>query len=66
MSARETLFGPIFDQNPVMLQVLGICSALAITNSLHTSLIMCLALTSVLVFSAEFACGVGGRTISKP
>ena len=51
MSTRETLFGPIFDQNPVMLQVLGICSALAITNSLKTSLIMCLALTSVLVFS---------------
>ncbi len=51
MSKRETLFGPIFDRNPVMLQVLGICSALAITNSLKTSLIMSLALTSVLVFS---------------
>ena len=51
MSTRETLFDPIFDKNPVMLQVLGICSALAITNSLKTSLIMCLALTSVLVFS---------------
>ena len=51
MSTRETLFDPIFNKNPVMLQVLGICSALAITNSLKTSLIMCLALTSVLVFS---------------
>ena len=51
MSTRETLFGPIFDRNPVLLQVLGICSALAITNSLRTSLIMSLALTSVLVFS---------------
>ena len=51
MSARDTLFGPIFNENPVMLQVLGICSALAITNSLETSLIMSLALTSVLVFS---------------
>ena len=51
MSTRETLFDPIFNKNPVMLQVLGICSALAITNSLETSLIMCLALTSVLVFS---------------
>ena len=51
MSKRKTLVSPIFDKNPVMLQVLGICSALAITNSLKTSLIMCLALTSVLVFS---------------
>ncbi len=51
MSIRETLFDPIFNKNPVMLQVLGICSALAITNSLKTSLIMSLALTSVLAFS---------------
>ena len=51
MISRETLFEPIFDKNPVMLQVLGICSALAITNSLKTSLIMSLALTSVLAFS---------------
>ncbi len=51
MSTRDTLFDPIFNKNPVMLQVLGICSALAITNSLKTSLIMCLALISVLAFS---------------
>ena len=51
MSARETLFDPLFNKNPVMLQVLGICSALAITNSLTTALIMSLALTFVLVFS---------------
>jgi len=51
MSARETLFDPLFNKNPVMLQVLGICSALAITNSLMTALIMSLALTSVLAFS---------------
>ena len=51
MSTRKTLFDPIFNKNPVLLQVLGICSALAITNSLKTSLIMCLALTSVLAFS---------------
>ena len=51
MSTRETLFDPVFNKNPVLLQVLGICSALAITNSVKTSLIMCLALTSVLVFS---------------
>ena len=51
MSTRKTLFGPIFNENPVMLQVLGICSALAITNSLNTALIMGLALTAVLAFS---------------
>lgn len=51
MSTRETLFDPLFNKNPVMLQVLGICSALAITNSLNTALIMGLALTAVLVFS---------------
>ena len=51
MSARETLFDPLINKNPVMLQVLGICSALAITNSLKTALIMSLALTAVLAFS---------------
>jgi Na+-transporting NADH:ubiquinone oxidoreductase subunit D len=51
MSARETLFDPLINKNPVTLQVLGICSALAITNSLMTALIMSLSLTSVLAFS---------------
>jgi Na+-transporting NADH:ubiquinone oxidoreductase subunit D len=51
MSARETLFDPLINKNPVTLQVLGICSALAITNSLMTALIMGLALTTVLAFS---------------
>lgn len=51
MSTRDTLFDPLINKNPVTLQVLGICSALAITNSLMTALIMGLALTSVLVFS---------------
>ncbi|WP_455221365.1 NADH:ubiquinone reductase (Na(+)-transporting) subunit D [Kaarinaea lacus] len=51
MSARETLIDPLINKNPVTLQVLGICSALAITNSLTTALIMGLALTAVLAFS---------------
>ena len=51
MSTRETLFDPLINKNPVLLQVLGICSALAITNSLKTSLIMSVALTSVLAFT---------------
>lgn len=48
---REALLTPLIDENPVTLQVLGICSALAITNSLYSALIMSLALTSVLAFS---------------
>ena len=51
MTARDTLFDPLVNKNPVTLQVLGICSALAITNSLMTALIMSLSLTSVLAFS---------------
>jgi len=51
MTVRETLLDPLISKNPVTLQVLGICSALAITNSLKTALIMSLSLTSVLAFS---------------
>jgi len=51
MSARETLVEPLVRKNPVTLQVLGVCSALAITNSLLTALIMSLSLTAVLAFS---------------
>ena len=48
---RDAFLNPLLDENPVTLQVLGICSALAITNSLYSALIMSLALTSVLAFS---------------
>lgn len=51
MTARSTLLDPVFEQNPVLLQVLGVCSALAITNSLYTSLIMGASLTAVVTFS---------------
>jgi Na+-transporting NADH:ubiquinone oxidoreductase subunit D len=50
-AARDALVKPLIDENPVTLQVLGICSALAITNSLHSALVMSIALTSVLAFS---------------
>lgn len=39
---------PLWDNNPITLQVLGICSALAVTTSLKPTLVMCLALTAVL------------------
>ncbi len=48
---RQVLIDPLVDNNPVTLQVLGICSALAVTTSLLPSLIMCIALTSVAALS---------------
>lgn len=55
MTARthiRTVFYPIIDGNPVTLQILGICSALAVTTSLATSITMSIALTAVLVASS--------------
>jgi Na+-transporting NADH:ubiquinone oxidoreductase subunit D len=49
---RKILFEPIIDNNPVILQVLGICSALAVTTSLAPALLMCIALTSVTALSS--------------
>jgi Na+-transporting NADH:ubiquinone oxidoreductase subunit D len=54
MTAKETLVNPIFKDNPIALQILGICSALAVTSSLQVTLVMCLALTSVAGFSSLF------------
>jgi Na+-transporting NADH:ubiquinone oxidoreductase subunit D len=51
MKVLSTLLDPVFEENPILLQVLGICSALAITNSLYTSLIMGVSLTAVATFS---------------
>jgi Na+-transporting NADH:ubiquinone oxidoreductase subunit D len=49
--AKEVLFGPIFDNNPIGLQVLGICSALAVTTKLETAVTMSLAVTFVTTMS---------------
>ena len=51
MNYKQTLVEPLVKENPVTLHVLGICSALAITNSLTSSLIMSVALTIVLILS---------------
>lgn len=45
--AKEIFLGPLINNNPITLQVLGICSALAVTTSLLPALLMCVALTSV-------------------
>ena len=46
-NARKVLLDPLVDNNPITLQILGICSALAVTTSLLPALLMCVALTSV-------------------
>ncbi|MDO4551297.1 MAG: NADH:ubiquinone reductase (Na(+)-transporting) subunit D [Planctomycetia bacterium] len=48
---RDALLNPLFKNNPVMLQVLGICSALAVTTKLETAITMALAVTVVLTCS---------------
>ena len=47
-----TLTTPLIRQNPVTLQILGICSALAVTTSLATALTLAISLTVVVVISA--------------
>lgn len=51
---KKLVLDPILENNPVILQTLGICSALAVTSSLQVSLVMCVALTFVTAFSNLF------------
>ncbi|MEP4037993.1 NADH:ubiquinone reductase (Na(+)-transporting) subunit D [Pseudophaeobacter sp.] len=51
---REMLLDPLVDNNPITLQVLGICSALAVTSSLKVALVMTIAVTLVTAFSSMF------------
>lgn len=51
---KDTLLQPIFNNNPIALQILGICSALAVTSSMKVAFVMCIALTTVTAFSNFF------------
>ncbi|NRB00421.1 MAG: NADH:ubiquinone reductase (Na(+)-transporting) subunit D [Rhodobacteraceae bacterium] len=51
---REMLTDPLVDNNPITLQVLGICSALAVTSSMQVALVMTIAVTLVTGFSSMF------------
>ncbi len=51
---KDTLTTPIFENNPIALQVLGVCSALAVTSSMSVTVVMCIALTTVTAFSNLF------------
>ncbi|MDH7945105.1 NADH:ubiquinone reductase (Na(+)-transporting) subunit D [Pseudohongiella sp. SYSU M77423] len=53
-STKTILIKPIFMDNPIALQILGVCSALAVTTSLQVTLVMCVALTTVTAFSNLF------------
>lgn len=52
LKASNVLFDPIFNNNPIALQILGICSALAVTSSLSVTLVMCAAVIAVTAFSS--------------
>lgn len=47
----EAVLDPLFNNNPIALQVLGICSALAVTTKLETAFVMCLAVIAVMTIS---------------
>lgn len=51
---KEILLSPVLANNPIGLQVLGICSALAVTGKMETAALMSLALTAVVTFSNLF------------
>ncbi len=49
--ATEVLFDPLLNENPIAVQILGICSALAVTTQLKPSLVMAVAVMAVVAFS---------------
>jgi len=51
-SPGRVLLRPVVDQNPITLQILGVCSALAVTKTLAPALVMSVAVTAVLVVSS--------------
>ncbi len=51
-TAKDVLLKPIFDNNPIGLQILGICSALAVTTQMGTAVVMSIAVTLVTACSS--------------
>ncbi|PXA74451.1 MULTISPECIES: NADH:ubiquinone reductase (Na(+)-transporting) subunit D [Vibrio] len=51
---KKSLLAPVLDNNPIALQVLGVCSALAVTTKLETAFVMTLAVIFVTAFSNLF------------
>ena len=48
---REVFINPLSKDNPVLVQVLGICSALAVTSQLKPAIVMGLAVTVITAFA---------------
>src|SRR5690625_7139634 len=65
MKTKELLLEPVFRNNPIALQILGICSALAVTVNLGVTLVMCVAVISVAAFSNLFVSLVRGHIPSS-
>jgi Na+-transporting NADH:ubiquinone oxidoreductase subunit D len=53
-TTKDVLVSPVVKNNPIALQILGICSALAVTSNMNTALVMALAVTAVTAFSNLF------------
>ena len=58
VNIKNTLLEPVVTNNPIALQILGICSALAVTSSMKVSFVMCIALTVVCAFSNFFVSSI--------
>ncbi len=61
---KEVILDPLFNNNPIAVQVLGICSALAVTTKLETSIVMSLAVIAVMVGSNVAVAAI--RTLIPP
>ncbi len=61
-SARSVLVDPLFNNNPIALQVLGICSALAVTTKMETAVVMTVAVVFVISLSNLFVSVVRNYT----
>ena len=64
-SKRAMILDPLVDNNPITLQVLGICSALAVTSSLKVAAVMALAVTLVTAFSGFFISSIRNQIPSS-
>ena len=62
---RQVLLDPVLKNNPITLQILGICSALAVTSNLKTALVMSIALTLVTAFSNLFISAIRAQIPSS-
>ncbi len=60
-SVKETLLSPVFSNNPIALQVLGVCSALAVTTRLDKAITMSVAVTVVTAFASAAVAMIRNR-----